>query len=155
MWWHAASRTVRGCVHHGAGSNVAVPVSVGKGIEALKTGGIGLLTVIGLPMLASIAAITIVGIPIALLGFALWLIGIYVAKIVTAVLFGRLFLEASNRHYAVMLLAGLVAVLVAINIPFVGGLLNFVLTILGLGILTEQIIRHLSRDRTAAPGASL
>ena len=49
-----------------------------------------------------------------------------------------------------ILLAGLVAVLVAINIPFVGGLLNFVLTILGLGMLTEQIIRHLSSDRAAA-----
>jgi len=46
-------------------------VSVGEGIEALKTGGIGLLTVIALPMLASIAAITIVGIPMALVGFAL------------------------------------------------------------------------------------
>jgi len=48
-----------------------------------------------------------------------------------------------------MLLAGLVAVLVAINTPSVGGLLNFVLTILGLGILAEQVLRHFSRD----PGA--
>ena len=30
------------------------------------------------------------------------------------------------------------------------GLLNFVLTILGLGMLAEQIIRHLSRDRSDA-----
>ena len=63
---------------------------------------------------------------------------------------GRVLLETSGRHYAVMLLAGLVAVLVAVNIPFVGGLINLLLTILGLGLLAELVYRGMSRVRAEA-----
>ena len=115
-------------------------VAVAKGSEALKTGGIGLLALIAIPILILVAAITIVGIPLALMGLALWFTSIYLAKIVTAVFIGRVLLETSNRHYAVILLAGLVAVLVVVNIPFIGGLLNLALTILGMGMIAELVM---------------
>lgn len=122
-------------------------VAVGKGSEGLKTGGIGLLALIATPILIVIAAVTVVGIPLALMSVALFLTAIYLAKIVSAVFVGRVLLETSNRHYAIILLAGLVAVLIAINIPFIGGLLNVLLTILGLGIIAELVMAQ-SRARS-------
>ena len=64
----------------------------------------------------------------------------YLSKIVLAGFLGRAFLKRqgdSSPAIAVALLAGLVPVFLAINLPYLGGLINFVLVIVGLGALVS------------------
>ncbi len=105
--------------------------------NALVAGGVGLVTLAAVPIIAVLAAITIIGIPVALVGLLLWFVGLYFAKIVLGHFIGTRMLGASRTtaHFALALAVGLLAVLVAVNLPFVGGILNVVLTICGLGML--------------------
>jgi cytoskeletal protein CcmA (bactofilin family) len=119
-------------------------VSLPSGGAALRDAGIGLLVLIGLPIACVIALVTIVGIPIGVLGVMLWLVGLYLAKIVLAVFIGRLLFAARGGvepHHAALLLAGLVLVLIVVNLPGIGGFMNFVLTILGLGMLVTWLLQ--------------
>jgi hypothetical protein len=43
------------------------------------------------------------------------------------------------------LLAGLGIVIVAVNIPFIGGIISFVLTLVGLGLLVQWVFDTLPR----------
>ena len=120
-----------------------------SGADALKAAGFGLIAVIGLPIFAVIACITIIGIPLGVISVIAWILGLYFAKIVLAVFIGRILFAspAGLPHHAAMLIAGLVVILIAINLPYVGFLMNFVLTIVGLGmILTHFIGRSRWRD---------
>ena len=90
-----------------------------------------------------IVCFTIIGIPLGVTGILLWILGLYFAKIVVALLIGRrLFAGQTGQvpHHAALLVAGLVLILIAMNIPYVGGLVNFLLTILGLGLLVSRPI---------------
>jgi hypothetical protein len=49
----------------------------------------------------------------------------------------------------VALLAGLAIVIVAVNIPVIGGLANFLLTIVGFGILVTMVLARLNRSTAA------
>src|SRR5690606_8203495 len=110
---------------------------LGTGVEALTTAGVGLVTAVAVPVIAVLVAITLIGIPVALLMFLLWSAALYFAKILFAYFLGKRIFESSGRepHFALALLIGLLIVLTATNIPFVGGLLNFLMTIAGLGML--------------------
>jgi hypothetical protein len=103
----------------------------------VKAGGVGLIAAVMLPVAALIACITIFGIPIGILGFVLWLLGLYFAKIVVAQIIGRSLFKspAGLPHYAATLIAGLVIVVIAINLPWIGWLVNLVATCVGLGLL--------------------
>jgi hypothetical protein len=113
----------------------------------LKAGAVGLVTAIALPVVAFIACITVVGIPLGILAAILWLLGLYFAKIVVAQLIGRkLFASAHGvPHYAATLLAGLVVVIIAINLPWVGWLISLALTLLGLGMIVTYVSERSGR----------
>ena len=49
-------------------------------------------------------------------------------------------------HYAATLFVGLVIVIVAINVPWIGGLANLVLTLVGFGVIVTLLMARLSRD---------
>lgn len=105
--------------------------------ETVTAAAIGLVALVAVPIIALMTAITLIGLPIALLAFFLWLLGIYFAKILLAHFVGRALFErtGSERHFALALVVGLLLVFIVINVPFVGGLVNFLLTITGLGML--------------------
>lgn len=105
--------------------------------ETATAAGLGLIALVAVPIIALMTAFTLIGLPISIVGFLLWLVGLYVAKIVLAHMFGRRLLERIGKpaHGAVALIVGLVLVLIAVNLPLIGGLLNFLLTITGLGLL--------------------
>ena len=105
--------------------------------EAFAAGAVGLVTLVAVPIVALIVAITIVGIPIAILAVLVWLVAIYLAKIVLAHFLGARVLQAADnpRHFAVALVVGLLLVMIAVNLPFIGGVVNFLLTISGLGLI--------------------
>jgi cytoskeletal protein CcmA (bactofilin family) len=119
-------------------------------MAVLRAGGIGLVTAVTAPVAAVLACITVVGLPLGILAFAIGAIALYFSKAVLAQLIGRLLFKgpADPPHYAATLLAGLVIVLIAINLPYVGGFLNIVLTLVGLGMIVSQVL-SLNRESAA------
>lgn len=116
--------------------------------EAFTAAGIGLITLISAPIVALLVAITIIGLPVAFVVFVLWVIGLYLAKIVVAHYVGRRLLITAGRngHFTAPLALGLVIVLLVVSIPFIGGIVNFLLTITGLGLLAILLARVLPRE---------
>jgi cytoskeletal protein CcmA (bactofilin family) len=113
----------------------------------LRSAGIGLATAVTLPIAALIACLTVVGMPIGIAAFVLGALGLYFAKTVVAQLIGRRLFRGptGEPHYAVTLLAGLAIVMIAINIPFIGGLLNLAATLVGLGMIVTVLYARFSR----------
>lgn len=119
--------------------------------DPLRTGLIGLGVLIGVPALLVAAAITIVGIPFSIVGgfafaFVVWIGIVYGRFAVAAWLLGYAGLE--NRWLA--LVVGLIGGAVLARVPFVGGLLNFLILLLGLGALVWGLY---ARRRTTETGA--
>lgn len=131
---------------------VARDAELDGGLDGLKTAGLGLVTVISLPFIAFLVAATLVGLPIALFGLFLWVALIYFAKILVAYMLGRMLLssldteESGDENFMMTLFVGLLAVIVAISLPAIGGVINFLLTIIGIGMLLGLIMDY-SRDR--------
>jgi hypothetical protein len=100
-----------------------------------------------LPVAALLLCITIIGLPIGVLTFMLGAIGLYFSKPVVAQIIGRGLLRNPERppHYAATLIVGLVVVVVAINVPFIGGLANFVLTLVGFGVIVSLLVARFNR----------
>jgi len=121
----------------------------------LKAGGIGLLATLATPIVAIIVGITLIGLPAALLTLGLWLAGLYLAKIVLASFIGRALLKhrAQPVNLALVLLVGLALIAVATNLPYIGGVVNVLLTIIGLGALVVALYQML-RARPAAIASS-
>lgn len=121
-------------------------VTLSGGIAGLKTAGIGLVTLISLPIMMVLFAITVVGLPFTVIGFFSWLLAIYFAKIVLASVIGRLLLGSSEKKDSLplTLLAGLVVILIAVNLPAIGGILSFILTIVGIGMIVQLALTYTS-----------
>jgi len=121
-------------------------------ISVLKSGGIGFLLVFATPIAALCVAITVIGLPLAFVGFVTWLLGLYLAKIVVANFIGRTLLASQGDRMtsvALGLLVGLVLIFIAINLPYVGGLIHFVLVLIGFGALAMNLYGSIQ----AAPGS--
>ena len=122
-------------------------LSLGAGLESAKTVGVGFLTLISVPIAALIIAITLVGLPVALMAFGGWLVALYLAKIMLGIVIGGMIMDRVDWR---SLLLGLAIVLVATNLPFIGGVVSFVLTLLGLGLLVRYLIDSFSERPTTA-----
>ena len=106
--------------------------------DALRAGGYGMVALVATPIIAMLACFTVVGIPIGVIAFMLWLIALYVAKLIVAQLVGARVIEnvAQRReHFAVVFAVGLFVVTLVTNLPLVGGLIGFLVTLVGLGLL--------------------
>ena len=80
-----------------------------------------------------------------------WLTAWYLAKIVLAHVIGRSMLanRGDNQGLVSTLFVGLIIVTIAINLPFLGGVLNLLATILGLGLMAQLWLNRGSRDPEA------
>ena len=116
--------------------------------EPLRTGAMGLGALIGVPILLGLLAITIVGIPVTLAGFLAYALAMWIATI-----YGRYGVGAWLLTYAdvenrwIALLAGLVLVAILVRIPFVGGLFQFLVLLLGLGAMASLAYQSLRGQR--------
>src|SRR5262249_15235394 len=113
-------------------------ISLATSRELLLSAGVGFLALLAVPAAAIVAAITLIGLPLGLIALGAWIFAAYLAKIVVAGLVGRSLLEKSGDTRpaaALVLLGGLVPIFIAINLPYIGGLLNVFLIVLGLGML--------------------
>ncbi len=119
-------------------------LTMGAGMEGLKTIGIGLVVLISLPVIALLVGITVIGLPFTVVGIFSWLLMIYCAKIVLASVIGRLLLDSPEEGSSLplTLLAGLGIITVAVNIPAIGGILNFLLTTLGVGMIVLLVLDY-------------
>lgn len=102
--------------------------------DAVTTGLYGLVVLVGVPVLLVLVAITVIGIPLAVLGallfaLALWVASVYGRYAVGGWLLG--YVGTDNRWAA--LVVGLVAVAVVGLVPYLGGLVEFLVLLLGLG----------------------
>jgi cytoskeletal protein CcmA (bactofilin family) len=126
-------------------------VSLPDALAVLRSAGIGLAAAVTMPVAALIFCVTIVGIPLGLLTFVIGAIGLYFSKAVVAEIIGRGVLQNPERppHWAMTLLVGLVIVVVAINLPWIGGFVNLVLTLVGFGVIVSLIFARLNRGELA------
>ena len=118
-------------------------LSIGAGVEGLKSAGIGLLTLISVPIVAVLVAVTLIGLPFSFFAVAALVTGVYLAKVIVAGLIGRMVFAEDSRP-VLSLLVGLSIVIVAVNVPFIGGIVNFLLTIIGLGLLVQYLFGRVS-----------
>lgn len=113
------------------------------GSGALVTAAIGTLILIGTPILCLVAIVTLIGAPLGLLTLMLWLATLYAAGIVIAGYIGRLSLP--NRESTTLpLLLGLTLLVVVTSLPIIGGPIQLVAGILGLGLIGEWLRKHWS-----------
>lgn len=120
--------------------------------DFLVAAGVGLVIILAAPAIAALVAVTVVGLPLAVIGFVVWLAGAYLAKVFVANFIGTQIMEATGQrwHYTVVLALGLLIVLVTVNVPFIGGVLDFVLTVAGLGLIVLHVWNRLRPGPVAA-----
>ena len=125
---------------------VARDAELDGGVDGLKTAGIGLVAVVSMPVIAMLFAMTLVGMPIAVLGVFFWIALLYFAKIIVAYMLGSMLLNSrdGDENLALTLFVGLVAVIVAVCLPGLGGVINFLLTIIGVGMLIGLVMNYAS-----------
>jgi cytoskeletal protein CcmA (bactofilin family) len=113
------------------------PARLPASANLLRAAGLGFVALVVVPAAALLLMLTLIGLPAGLLVLGLWLAGLYLAQILVAALIGRGFLQKADAPPASMapvLLVGLVFVAVSVNLPYVGGLVRFVVLVLGLGL---------------------
>ena len=118
----------------------------------LMSGGVGFLVLIAMPVAAVLLCVTIIGLPAGLVMAAVWALGIYMSKIVVAHFLGNALLRSKLQDtgsMALPLLVGLVLVLIAVSLPYVGWIINLLLVIIGLGA-TGLVLFRSARSRMAA-----
>ncbi|WP_266079112.1 bactofilin family protein [Haladaptatus caseinilyticus] len=117
----------------------------------LLSAGVGLLLLILVPIVLVVFAITIIGIPISILGAFLFVILLWVGTVYGSFTLGVWLLslaDEANRWLA--LLVGLLVVALVNQIPILGGLIQFVVLLLGLGALA-MAVRARYRGRRITP----
>ncbi len=88
--------------------------------------------------------LSMTALPVGLAALALWITGLYLAKIVIALFLGRSLLagEGEQRPLTLPLLVGLALIFIAVNLPFIGPVINVLLMTLGLGALLLALYRN-------------
>jgi cytoskeletal protein CcmA (bactofilin family) len=104
--------------------------------DPLRSGGVGLLALVGVPLALVLIAITIVGIPITIVGALLFAVVAWVGTVYGRFAVGEWLTELADvENRWVALLVGFLAVAVGARLPLVGGLVELVVFLLGLGAL--------------------
>jgi hypothetical protein len=113
--------------------------------SALKTGLLGLLTLIFLPILAIILLITVFGWSISVLMVLLLTLAIILATIPVKLLAGKIIYNKLLRKEAgkmVYYIIGAIVFALAYEIPYVGGIIRFIALIIGLGAIVVWLGEH-------------
>lgn len=124
----------------------------------LKSVLFGLIFLIAIPVLLTILLVTVIGIPIALIGLALFLIALYLSQVFIGTALGRFILPDNwgNLGRGYNLLAMVIGVIIiaglrAVPLPYFGGIVTAIVTILGIGAIVIGLSR---RGRVPLGGAA-
>jgi hypothetical protein len=119
----------------------------------LRAAGIGFLALVATPVAAVLLGITVIGLPIGLLALGTWIVALYISGILVALMVGQLLLRSPRKNagaFALALLIGLALIRIGVNLPYVGGIVWFLVIVVGLGMLVAQLRRIASRLRAPA-----
>ena len=117
----------------------------------LQSAGVGFLVLVAMPVAAVLLCVTLIGLPAGLVMGAVWALGLYASKIVVAHFLGSALLRPKGQDLGAMalpLLVGLLLVLIAVSLPYVGWVINLLLVIIGLGAIGLVLFRS-ARSRIA------
>lgn len=106
----------------------------------LRSGGVGLLTLVGVPLALVAIAVTIVGIPLSILGVFLYAVTVWVGSLYGRVAVGSWLTslaDVENRWAG--LVVGFVTVALATRVPYLGGVVELAVLLLGLGALSLSV----------------
>lgn len=117
----------------------------------LESGGVGLLTLVVVPILLVATALTIVGIPLTIVGGVLFAIVAWVGAVYGRFVVGSwLVTYADTDNQWAALVVGFLVVAVAVRIPWLGGVFELLVFLLGMGALVLVINdRRRARRETA------
>ena len=96
---------------------------------------LGLLLFVGLPFAAILLAITFIGLPIAFAVGALYLFLLFAARVVAAMVIGQaiLGLASTNIQRIGRIALGLGILVLAVEVPYIGGMVTLLVMFFGLG----------------------
>lgn len=114
-------------------------VRVGGAGAMLRSMGIGLLLLLVVPVVSVFSMMTLVGFPIGVILAGAYALALYIAGIVVAGHLGRGLLASEKHNLPLALFLGLCVVVVATELPVVGGVMAGVVIVLGLGIMFRAI----------------
>lgn len=135
-----------------------MPKKLEKSMRELDNGvwpglGIGMLTLIGLPVVAVIAAMTLVGMPIAAVLAMFYILTVFAGKIVVSTYVGEWIIKQfSGRHWRHVSLVwssllGLTVLYIVTLVPFVGWLVSAFALCMGIGAFLQFEKQELRRWR--------
>lgn len=134
----------------GAVAIVLLPRAAARGAELgrqqpWQSVGLGLLVLIGMPIVVIVVGITLIGIPLALCLFAVYFLGVVLAWPAVGLLMGTLLSRRvrPDRPLPVLgaLAVGLVVLHLLTHLPFIGGLIAFCTVMFGLGLVAQALRR--------------
>lgn len=121
------------------------------GTEPVKASLVGFGTLLVTPVVLVLVAITVIGIPISIAGLLLFLVTVWIGLVYGRFAVGVWLLSLVDvENVWAALVVGLLAAIVLHQIPVVGGLLNFVIVLLGLGALVLGLVER-RRGTTTEP----
>ena len=122
----------------------------------LRSGLVGIALVVGFPIVLILVAITIVGIPVSIAGLLAFLVFAWIGLVYGRFAVGVWLLSAlgiGNRWGG--LVVGLVLAAILGQIPLIGGVINLVIFLLGIGSLAISLVTRRRRiDRSSGPTAT-
>ena len=110
----------------------------------LSLGGKGLLVLLGVPILALMLAFTGVFISVGVVGGIIYGIMIYISKMFTAYSLASILDKhyfKKNMNSYLLMIVGLLIIYILSIIPVIGSLISFFSIIIGLGIISNMIIK--------------
>ncbi|MDS0298561.1 polymer-forming cytoskeletal protein [Halogeometricum sp. S1BR25-6] len=102
--------------------------------RTVRSGGVGLLALVGVPVALVLTLLTVVGIPLSIAGFVLFALVLWVTSVYGALVLGTWLLSLTEYESRWAALAvGLLLVALVGFVPFAGGVLQFLVLLVGLG----------------------
>lgn len=127
--------------------------------DALRSAGIGFITIIVVPVAAALSCILIITIPAAILVFLAWALLVYLSQVPVALWLGEWVLGKAGRPAAspfMALLVGVPLLYIVFAIPFIGKLAIFATLFVGYGAIVISLwsARQARRAGTLPPGGA-
>lgn len=114
-----------------------------KGKEALLVNtGIGLLSLLFLPIAFIVLLFTIIGVSTSLIALVFYIVAIYLSTVFAAYNLGNLFLKDKIKNKYMLLMVSLLVIYILKLVPFIGTLSSLFVLLLGLGIIVNLIIKR-------------
>lgn len=117
--------------------------------QPAQAAGMGFVSLISIPVLCLASIALIVPIPLGFVGMLVYLLGLLLAGLITSQALGDVLLDrlrpGAQASPYVSLAVGLALLTLLDLVPYLGGLISLVATVLGLGALAGQLLAGRSR----------